>query len=155
MYEGALYVEEETAAAELRRLQAEGFFRQGDYSTDRLCAALAAANATRVVQLRLLRSITGKQFTDALSESLAPRVAGTGELTLPTGCEHLKCTPLAWLYREQLTRIASRHILPMPQQGQCVRLPVVGTSGITCCLIACPSYGALSLSVIERTDGQH
>ena len=72
-------MEEERAATELRRLQAEGFFGQGDYSTDRLCAALAAANATRVMQLRLLRSITGRQFTDALSESLAPRVAGTGE----------------------------------------------------------------------------
>jgi hypothetical protein len=72
-------MEGQTTAAELHRLQAEGFFGQGDYSTDRLCAALAAANATRVMQLRLLRSITGRQFTDALSESLAPRVAGTGE----------------------------------------------------------------------------
>ena len=79
VYEGALYVEKQTAAAELRRLQAEGFFGQGDYSTDRLCAALAAANATRVLQLRLLRSITGRQFTDALSKSLEPRVAGTGD----------------------------------------------------------------------------
>ena len=71
-------MEEQAAAAELRRLQAEGFFGQGDYSTDRLCAALAAANATRVMQLRLLRTITGRQFTDALGKSLIPRVAGTG-----------------------------------------------------------------------------
>ena len=76
-------MEQAAAAAELRRLQAEGFFRDGDYSTDRMCAALAAGNFTRVLQLDLLRSITGAQFSDALSKSLAPRVAGTGALTLP------------------------------------------------------------------------
>ena len=99
MYEGALYLEEQAATSELRRLQAEGFFGQGDYSTDRLCAALAAVNATRVMQLRLLRSITGKQFTDALGKSLSPRVAGTGEAPVQdAGCDPAQTPQESWTH---------------------------------------------------------
>lgn len=78
MYEAALYVDAAAAAAELRRLEAAGFFRGGDYSTGRMCEALAAGAFTRVLHLRLLRSITGAQFSDALSKSLEPRIVGTG-----------------------------------------------------------------------------
>ena len=67
------------ASTELRRLDAAGFFAGGDYSTNRMCEALASGAITRVLHLRLLRSITGAQFSDALSKSLLPRIAGTGK----------------------------------------------------------------------------
>lgn len=78
MYEAGLYVDEATAVAELRRLEAAGFFKDGDYGTDRMCEAIAASNCILVLELKLLRTITGKQFTDALGKSLAPRIAKTG-----------------------------------------------------------------------------
>ena len=77
VYEAGLYVDEATAAAELRRLEAAGFFTGGNHGTDRMCEALAACICTRVLELRLLRSITGKQFSDALRKSLEPRIART------------------------------------------------------------------------------
>ena len=80
MYEAALYVDATAAAAELRRQEAAGFFAGGDYGTNRMCEALASGDFSRVLHLRLLRSITGAQFSDALSESLEPRIAGTGAL---------------------------------------------------------------------------
>lgn len=42
VYGLALYVERQTAAAELARLNSEGFFADGDYGVERMCAAIAA-----------------------------------------------------------------------------------------------------------------
>jgi hypothetical protein len=49
----ALYVETETARAELQRLKKEGFFK--DYSEDSLCAALSVGKFRKLLQIQLLR----------------------------------------------------------------------------------------------------
>ena len=55
VYEVALYVEADSAKAELQRLQAEGFFAQG-YTDDRVMEALVRGRWA-ALQLHLKRSI--------------------------------------------------------------------------------------------------
>jgi hypothetical protein len=87
VYGLALYVERQTAAAELARLKSEGFFKDGDYGVERMCAAIAALNCNKVAQIQLLRGITASQFTGALAESLKPRLQDTDDKRFIPGFE--------------------------------------------------------------------
>ena len=60
MYAAALYVETDTARAELKRLQKEGFFSQG-YTDDRIMEALILGKFRKVMQIQMLRSASESQ----------------------------------------------------------------------------------------------
>ncbi len=52
VYGLALYVERQTAAAELARLNSEGFFADGNYGVERMCAAIAALKCNKASPLQ-------------------------------------------------------------------------------------------------------
>ena len=85
LYSVALYVEEEPAIAELKRLQKAGFFK--DYTEDTLCQALLAGTFKKLLQIQLLRNVTYSQFTDEIGRDLQPRLAKTGDMALWTAFE--------------------------------------------------------------------
>ena len=60
MYAAGLYVEADKARAELKRLQKEGFFRQG-YTDDRVMEALVRSKFRKVMQIQMLRSASESQ----------------------------------------------------------------------------------------------
>ena len=60
MYAAALYVETDTARAELKRLQKEGFFSQG-YTDDRIMEGLILGKFRKVMQIQMLRSASESQ----------------------------------------------------------------------------------------------
>ena len=62
VYAAALYVEAETARAELKRLQKEGFFSQG-YTDNRVMEALILGKFRKMMQIQMLRSASESQVT--------------------------------------------------------------------------------------------
>lgn len=87
VYGLAMYVEQNTAMAEIARLKSQGQFKDGDMSVERMCSVLGSLNVTKVVQMHLMRSISSKQFTDAIAEALKPRLQGTSAYSLIAGFE--------------------------------------------------------------------
>ena len=77
LYAVALYVEEDAASAELKRLDKKGFFK--DYSIDSLADGLIHGSFKKLLQIQLLRTVTYSQFTGT-THSLA-QVASTCRLT--------------------------------------------------------------------------
>ena len=71
VYAAALYVEADTARAELKRLQKEGFFSQG-FTDDRVMEALMLGKFRKVMQIQMLRSASESQVTP---QRLMPRLA--------------------------------------------------------------------------------
>ncbi|CAK0734256.1 hypothetical protein CVIRNUC_000405 [Coccomyxa viridis] len=81
VYAAALYVETDTARAELKRLQKEGFFSQG-YTDDRIMEALILGKFRKVMQIQMLRSASESQFDNEISKDLRPRLERTGDADL-------------------------------------------------------------------------
>eukprot|EP00884_Botryococcus_braunii_P009435 jgi/Botrbrau1/18493/Bobra.0072s0072.1 len=77
IYRIALYVETESAKAELKRLQKEGFIT--DFSEESLCKALSAGKFRKLLQIQFLRSVTLSQFQTELEKDLKPRLEKTGD----------------------------------------------------------------------------
>ena len=80
IYEVALYIEEKGARREFLRLQKAGFFQQHDEET--MCQALLEGNFNKLLQIRLLRSVTPSQLTSEIGRDLEPRLAKTGNQAL-------------------------------------------------------------------------
>lgn len=80
IYEVALYVEEKGAKAEFWRLSKAGFFKTLDEET--LCSALLEGKFSKLLQIRLLRSVTSSQLTGEIGRDLEPRLARTGNEAL-------------------------------------------------------------------------
>ena len=80
IYEVALYVEEKGARSEFLRLQKAGFFEQHDDET--MCNALLEGKFNKLLQIRLLRSVTPSQLTGEIGRDLEPRLAKTGNEAL-------------------------------------------------------------------------
>lgn len=77
LYAVALYVEEATATAALRAMDKQGFFT--DYSEEELCRALLVGDFRKLLQIRLLRSVTYSQFIDEIGRDLKPRLDKSGD----------------------------------------------------------------------------
>ena len=80
IYEVALYVEEKGARAEFLRLHKAGFFKQLDEET--MSKALLEGRFNKLLQIRLLRSVTPSQLIGEIGRDLEPRLAKTGNEAL-------------------------------------------------------------------------
>ena len=80
LYAIALYVEEDEAVKELKRLESEGFFT--NYSTNTLCQALLQGSFKKFLQFRLLRDVSYSQFTGEIGRDLKPRLDSSGDPSL-------------------------------------------------------------------------
>ena len=75
-----MYVEEKGAKAEFLKLQEAGFFKDHDEET--MCKALLEGSFNKLLQIRLLRSVTPSQLTGEIGRDLEPRLAKTGNEAL-------------------------------------------------------------------------
>ena len=73
-------MEEKGAKAEFLRLQKAGFFETHDEET--MCRALLEGKFNKLLQIRLLRSVTPSQLTGEIGRDLEPRLAKTGNEAL-------------------------------------------------------------------------
>lgn len=73
-------MEEESIRAEFRRLYKDGYFQQLDEKT--LCKALLQGRFKKLLQIRLLRSVSSSQLTGEIGKDLQPRLAKTGNEAL-------------------------------------------------------------------------
>ena len=80
IYEVSLYAEDKSARAEFSRLSTAGFFKKVDENT--LCKALIDGKFNKLLQIRLLRSVTASQLTGEIGRDLKPRLGKTGNDTL-------------------------------------------------------------------------
>ncbi|KAG2453671.1 hypothetical protein HYH02_001884 [Chlamydomonas schloesseri] len=75
VYSITAYVEADRAAKELGVRQRGGFFESdNDYAS-----ALVDGAFNKVIQLHLVRDVTGEQFTEAINKSLLPRMQLAGD----------------------------------------------------------------------------
>ncbi|KAG2483293.1 hypothetical protein HYH03_017840 [Edaphochlamys debaryana] len=75
VYSIAAYVEADRAAKELGVRERGGFFE----TDDDYCQALLDGAFNKALTLRLVRDVTGEQFTDAINKTLAPRMQLAGD----------------------------------------------------------------------------
>ena len=73
-------MEEEGARAEFLRLSKAGFFKNLNEET--MCQALLQGKFSKLLQMRLLRSVTPSQLTGEIGRDLQPRLAKTGNEAL-------------------------------------------------------------------------
>jgi len=76
----AFYVEEKQARAEFKRLEEEGFFKNQDHET--FCRALVTGRFKKLLQIRLLRSVSPSQLTGEIGRDLEPRLQRGGNQEL-------------------------------------------------------------------------